>query len=100
MRFGITLLIATAGCIATLPRDPTLNADMGCETARALVVLRANHEPGPAPKPKPGDKCPNCDGRGYVGDGTIKVSCEPCRGTGKVIGSVLVPCKDGTCKTR
>ena len=27
----------------------------------------------PDEKPKPGDKCPNCEGRGYVGDGTVRV---------------------------
>jgi DnaJ-class molecular chaperone len=42
--------------------------------------------PGPAPdnKPKPGDKCDNCEGRGYVGDGRVQVKCQPCDGTGRV----------------
>lgn len=96
-------LLAVAGCMATLPHDPTLTADLACETARGLVVLRAAPTPEPPPGPKPGDKCPNCDGRGYVGDGTVKVQCQPCRGTGKVIASVVkhpaaVLCPDGRCK--
>lgn len=84
MRFVIVLLIGMAGCVATLPDDPTISADLACETARAVVQLRAARTPTPDHKPKPGDVCPNCDGRGYVGDGTIKTKCQPCNGTGRV----------------
>jgi hypothetical protein len=73
-----------AGCVATLPDDPTISADLACEVARAVVQLRAAPDATPDDKPKPGDKCPNCDGRGYVGDGTVKVKCQPCEGTGRV----------------
>ena len=83
MRFLILSLIALAGCIATLPSDATISADLACELARGVVQLRAAPEV-PDDKPKPGDKCENCDGRGYVGDGTVKVKCQPCDGTGKV----------------
>ncbi len=84
MRFLILSLIALAGCVATLPDDPTISADLACEVARAVVQLRAAPDATPDNKPKPGDKCPNCDGRGYVGDGTVKVNCQPCDGTGRV----------------
>ena len=84
MRFLILSLIAVAGCVATLPDDPTISADLACEVARAVVQLRAAPDATPDDKPKPGDKCPNCDGRGYVGDGTVKVKCQPCDGTGRV----------------
>ncbi len=84
MRFLILSLIAVAGCVATLPDDPTISADLACEVARAVVQLRAAPDATPDNKPKPGDKCPNCDGRGYVGDGTVKVNCQPCDGTGRV----------------
>ncbi len=84
MRFLILSLIALAGCVATLPDDPTISADLACEVARAVVQLRAAPDATPDDKPKPGDKCPNCDGRGYVGDGTVKVKCQPCEGTGRV----------------
>ena len=83
MRFGILLLVSFAGCVASLPRDPTISADLAVELARGVVQLRA--APTPDDKPKPGDKCPNCEGRGYVGDGTVKVKCQPCNGTGKVL---------------
>jgi hypothetical protein len=84
VRFLILSLIALAGCVATLPDDPTISADLACEVARAVVQLRAAPDATPDDKPKPGDKCPNCDGRGYVGDGTVKVNCQPCDGTGRV----------------
>jgi hypothetical protein len=84
VRFLILSLIAVAGCVATLPDDPTISADLACEVARAVVQLRAAPDATPDDKPKPGDKCPNCDGRGYVGDGTVKVKCQPCDGTGRV----------------
>ena len=85
MRFGILLLLAFAGCVMTLPSDPTISADLAVELARGVVQLRAAPDATPDDKPKPGDKCPNCDGRGYVGDGTVKVKCQPCNGTGKVL---------------
>jgi hypothetical protein len=84
VRFLILSLIALAGCVASLPDDPTISADLACEVARAVVQLRAAPDATPDDKPKPGDKCPNCDGRGYVGDGTVKVNCQPCDGTGRV----------------
>lgn len=85
MRFGILLLLAFAGCVMTLPSDPTISADLSVELARGVVQLRAAPGTKPDDKPKPGGKCPNCDGRGYVGDGTVKVKCQPCDGTGKVL---------------
>lgn len=85
MRFLCLLLIAVGGCVATLPSDPTISADLAVELARGVVQLRAAPDAKPEDdKPKPGDKCPNCDGRGYVGDGTVKVKCQPCDGTGRV----------------
>ena len=85
MRFSIVFLVAVAGCMATLPHDPTISADISVELARAIVQLRAAPDAKPDDdKPKPGDKCSNCDGRGYVGDGTVRVKCQPCGGTGRV----------------
>lgn len=40
--------------------------------------------PGPPTPPNPDDdKCPDCDGLGYIGDGRIRVKCNACDGTGK-----------------
>lgn len=87
MRSVLILLIVTVGCVATLPRDDaSITADLACEAARA--ILQSRTAPTPEPGPKPGSKCTNCDGTGYVyvGDGTVreKVRCFPCEGTGKV----------------
>jgi hypothetical protein len=78
------LFIAMTGCVASMPGDSSITADLAVEAARAIVQLRAAPTPDVAPGPKPGEKCPNCEGRGYVGDGRVKVPCQPCDGTGKV----------------
>jgi hypothetical protein len=88
MRWLIPFFVVVVGCVASIPGDPTISADLACETARSIVQLRNMAPPDDAPKP--GDKCPNCDGRGYVGDGRVKVKCQPCDGTGKVPASVCV----------
>jgi hypothetical protein len=93
MRFLIALLVVTAGCVATLPSDNGITADLACETARMVVQMRQEIPPTPAP-PSDG-KCKNCDGRGYVGDGTVRVTCQPCGGTGREPQSVCVEgCRD------
>lgn len=81
-RWLVLFALTLVGCVASIPNDPTISADLAAETARAVMALR--REQPPAPAPKPGDPCANCDGRGYVGDGTVRVKCEPCGGTGKV----------------
>ena len=85
MRFAILLTVAFAGCVLTLPDDPTISADLAVEMARAKVQLQA--APGPAPdnKPKPGDKCEPCNGTGKLPtDGRVVVPCGACGGTGRV----------------
>lgn len=84
MRWVLPFVVVFVGCVASIPSDPGITADLAVEAARALVLLRAETAPDVAPGPKPGDKCPNCEGRGYVGDGRVKVPCQPCDGTGKV----------------
>ena len=85
MRFGILLLVAFAGCIATLPSDPTISADLAVETARGVVQLRAKPDATPDGKPKPGDKCEPCNGTGKLPtDGRVVVQCAACGGTGRV----------------
>jgi hypothetical protein len=96
MRFILAFLVVMAGCVATLPGDNGLTADLAAETARMVVQMRQEIAPTPAP-PSDG-KCRNCDGRGYVGDGNgIRVTCQPCGGTGREPKSVVV-CPDGKCK--
>lgn len=89
MRYVLCLLIALAGCVVTIPSDPTITADLACETARATLARRA--EFAPAPPPAPAGKCTNCLGTGKIGDGRIVFDCPACKGTGKA-------CKDGACR--
>ena len=89
MRFLVALLVVFAGCVATLPDDPTLSADIAAETARAVVAAR--REFAPAPKPAPAGKCETCLGTGKIGDRTgIVFDCPACKGTGKA-------CVNGKC---
>ena len=78
MRFLICLVVVLIGCVATLPDDHDVSADMACETARMVTQLR--HEIAPTPA---NDKCDNCDGSGKIGDGRIVLECPACKGTGK-----------------
>jgi len=41
-------------------------------------------KPDPAPTPKPGGMCANCNGTGRVGDGVISSTCLDCGGTGVI----------------
>ena len=91
MRFLLCLCIVLVGCVATLPADDSVSADLAAETARMVIQLRREIAPTPAP-PSDG-KCQNCEGRGYVGDGRVRVTCQPCGGTGKV----KAQCPDGKC---
>jgi hypothetical protein len=83
MRWLFAFVAVFAGCVASLPTDDAaITADLAAETAREVIRLRQQVAPTPVP-PAPGGKCDNCDGRGYVGDGTVRVKCQPCNGTGK-----------------
>lgn len=85
------------GCVASIPRDDSLTADIACEASRAVVRLRQGMPPAPKPN---SDDCENCEG-GWLGDGRIKVKCPICNGTGKKPKSVLVKpspaCVNGVC---
>jgi hypothetical protein len=92
MRYVLAFLVVFAGCVATLPSDHGVSADLAAETARMVVQMR--HEPAPTPappKPTPDGKCAQCLGTGKLStDGRIVIPCPVCKGTGKA-------CKDGRC---
>ncbi len=88
MRTLLICCVVLSGCISR-PDDAAITADLACETARLVLVMR--QQPAPA-----SDKCENCDGTGKIGDGRIVMTCPVCKGTGKKLKSVL-QCKDGTC---
>jgi DnaJ-class molecular chaperone len=78
VRFLLAFAVVLVGCVATLPGDNGVTADLACETARMVVQLR--HEIAPSPA---SDKCDNCDGTGKIGDGRIVMPCPICKGTGR-----------------
>ncbi len=85
MRFLLVFTVLLVGCIATLPDDPTISADLAVEAARGVVQLRAKPEATPDGKPNPGDKCEPCNGTGKLPtDGRVVVQCGACGGTGRV----------------
>ena len=77
MRFLLAFCVVLVGCVATLPGDNGVTADLACETARMVVQLR--HEIAPSPA---SDRCDNCVD-GFIGDGKIKIVCPVCKGTGR-----------------
>lgn len=77
-RWLVCMLVAIGGCVASLPADNSLTADIACEAARLVVQLRQETAPAPA-----SGECTNCGGTGKLGDGRIEVKCPACDGTGK-----------------
>jgi len=74
--------VASAGVLTAHDR-----ASLGVAVAYALLQSTAPGPAPPAPEPKPapeGEVCPECNGRGKRGDGTVDFVCENCGGTGRV----------------
>jgi hypothetical protein len=83
----LLLVVCLAGCSALGPKFPT-SLELLPEISVAIAVTAAvDDDPAPVPVPdvKPaGDECPDCDGNGWVGDGSsYKKTCQTCKGTGK-----------------
>jgi hypothetical protein len=93
MRYLFAFLVVFAGCVASIPSDNSVSADLAAETARMVILMRHAPAPTPAPpKPTPDGKCPKCLGTGRMStDGRIVITCPDCKGTGKA-------CKDGKCQ--
>ena len=86
-RFVIVFSLGMVGCVASIPADPSIAADLATEAARMVLVLRQGLPPAPAPA----GECENCNGTGKIGDGRIVLKCPACDGTGKAAESVLHP---------
>ena len=70
-------LLGLPGCVDEQVDRPDIVADLACETAVMAVGLQGQIAPTPA-----SDECDNCVD-GYIGDGTIRIVCPVCKGTGK-----------------
>lgn len=93
MRWVVCFLVMTVGCVASIPSDHGLTADIACEASREVVRLRNGMPPAPRPE---SDDCENCED-GWLGDGRIKVKCPICKGTGKKPKTATI-CTTGTCR--
>lgn len=62
MRWLVVFAATIAGCVASIPDDPTLTADLAWGTA---TVLTSSDTPR-APLPAPPAACLECDGTGVV----------------------------------
>ena len=92
MRYSLLLLAFLTGCNASPLQVMTVHdrAYLGVEIAGGLL---GGSPPTPTPdNPTPaGDVCPECQGRGKLGDGTVCSTCWACGGTGKKKSDA--PCK-------
>jgi hypothetical protein len=52
--------------------------------AAAAALTTDSKQPSPVTPDNPSGVCPNCNGKGRVGDGTVETICVVCDGTGKV----------------
>lgn len=78
MRRLAILLVLMAGCGQAVDTDAvdTLVAVGGA------YAIQAAPQPVPAPD---SDQCPDCNGKGFVGDGVVRTICNTCDGTGRVV---------------
>lgn len=78
----ILITILTMFLVGCAPKASTqTNYKPMAASAITLAVLQKT--PTPRPNPDSG-KCPDCNGTGKVGDGTVMVKCKSCNGTGKI----------------
>lgn len=93
MKRAILLVAVLAGCS---PQVDVERIEPFVAAAGYYSILASATSPPPSPAPVQGDACPDCYGRGIVGDQTNMVKCQKCNGTGKL----TTTCRSGTCSTR
>lgn len=75
----VALVLATAGCVPVAV-EKTNDLQPTIAVAGNYGILEWTRDK----KPKPPKVCPNCLGKGTVGDvSKIKITCPACNGTGK-----------------
>lgn len=86
--------VALAGCTAASKED--LRPFVAASGYYAIMESQATPTPAPAPKPGP-RTCENCNGLGYLTDGTVRSICPVCKGNKIVTGESQ--CQSGTCRS-
>lgn len=86
-RMLVWLMVAfVAGC------KPVTGYDL-----RPFVAVAGYYALMEPPAPKPGPRaCENCNGLGYLTDGTVRTVCPVCKGNKATSGAVQ--CQSGTCR--
>lgn len=86
MRYSLLLLAFLVGCNGSPLQVLTVHdrAYLGVEIAGGLL---GGSPPAPDNPTPAGDVCPECQGRGKVGDGTVCSTCWACGGTGRKTSS-------------
>lgn len=81
--FVVAMAVVFVGC------KPTNHDDL-----RPLVAVAGYYSlMAPPPKPPQGPvKCENCNGLGYLTDGTVRTLCPVCK------GNKVTQCRSGTCR--
>jgi hypothetical protein len=86
--FVVAMVVFVTGC------EPATKGDLRPLVATAVYYSLMTP---PAPKPPQGPvKCENCNGLGYLTDGTVRTLCPVCRGNKVTQGGVQ--CQTGTCR--
>lgn len=83
--FGLVASAAAvlAGCNPTAPVNTREQARLGAWLALHVAKVGPPQKVPSPDTPDQGDKCPDCDGTGKLGDGTVFVKCQACNGTGR-----------------
>lgn len=81
------------------PLVDKVGAEGDAVAALTITVIEVPASNTPDAGPKVGEKCPDCNGTGKVGDGRVFAKCLACDGTGKVQPKTeVVGCKNPDCK--
>lgn len=84
MRLVVAALIVLSGC-RPVERQDDLRPLVAAAGYYSLMAV-------PAPAPAGPTKCSNCNGLGYLTDGTVRTLCPVCK------GSKATRCETGTCR--
>lgn len=84
MKYLVMALMATGlcGCEFNQAEQLPVAKVQGWVYAMTGVATMDNVDSPDTPGPQPGDKCPNCNGTGKVGDGVVFTDCQECGGDG------------------
>lgn len=93
------MIVALAVFLAGCTRGPQEDLRPFVAAAGYYALMESQATPTPAPPaPKPGPRtCENCNGLGYLTDGTVRTVCPVCRGNKVTSGAAQ--CQSGTCRS-